>query len=71
MPYPVPTNTPIGPSPTPVPPGMGGAVQFFSQGMMMYTGPVLKKIYVLYSASGYGTGQVDRWVMYDDTYTGN
>jgi hypothetical protein len=70
VPYPVPTNTPVGPSPTPVPPGMGGAVQFFSQGMMVYTGPMLKKIYVLYSGSGYGTGQVDRWIVYDDTYTG-
>jgi hypothetical protein len=69
VPYPVASVTPSGPTPTPVLAGQGGAVQFFSQGMMMYTGPVLKKIYVLYSALGYGS-LVDRWAVYDDTYTG-
>ena len=60
-----------GPKPDPGAAGNGRRGPVLLAGLMMYTGPVLKKIYVLYSASGYGTGQMDRWVMYDDTYTGN
>jgi len=70
IPGPVPTVAPPGPTPTLVPEGQGGAVQRFDKGMMVYAGPVLKKIYVLYSENGYGPYDIDHWVAYDDTFVG-
>jgi hypothetical protein len=68
VPGPVPTVAPVGPTPTPVPAGQGGAVQSFDRGMMVYAGPVLKKIYVLYAVNGYGPAGVDHWAVFDDTF---
>jgi hypothetical protein len=68
IPGPVPTVAPVGPTPTPVPPGLGGAVQHFDRGLMVFAGPVLKKIYVLYSEHGYGTYDIDHWSVYNDTF---
>jgi hypothetical protein len=45
-----------------------GAVLNFEKGMMVYAGPQLKKIYVLYNSQGFGAYEVDRWGVYDDTY---
>jgi hypothetical protein len=47
---------------------LGGAVQRFNKGLMVYAGPVLKKIYVLYGENGYGPYDIDHWVVYDDTF---
>jgi hypothetical protein len=69
FPGPVPTAAPD-PSATPIPPGQGGAVQEFQRGMMVYTGPVNKKIYVFYSDQGYGAYDITRWSVYDDTFEG-
>jgi hypothetical protein len=69
MPPPYPTVGPTGPTPTPVPPGNGGAFQRFDRGMMVYAGPVLKKIYILYNEFGYGYYDISRWAVFDDTYS--
>jgi hypothetical protein len=37
--------------------------------MMVYAGPVLKKIYVLYNESGYGYYDINRWAVFDDTFS--
>jgi hypothetical protein len=67
---PGPVPTPVGePTATPVPSGLGGAIQSFEHGMMVYSGPVLKTIYVLYNSSGYGNYDVTRWAVYNDYYT--
>jgi hypothetical protein len=70
VPGPVPTVAPVGPTATPVPAGQGGAVQSFDKGLMVYAGPVLKKIYVLHSSNGYGPYGINQWAVYDDTFTG-
>jgi hypothetical protein len=36
--------------------------------MMVYAGPVVKKIYVFYSERGYGPYDINRWEMYPDTF---
>ncbi|MEO8288162.1 MAG: hypothetical protein ABI670_17175 [Chloroflexota bacterium] len=68
VPGPVPTTAPVGPTPTLVPPGLGGAVQRFDRGLMIYAGPTLKKIYVLYTQQGYGPYDIDHWEVYNDTF---
>jgi hypothetical protein len=69
VPGPYPTAAPAGPTPTPVPPDQGGAFQRFDRGMMVYAGPVLKKIYVLYNEHGYGYYDINRWIVYYDTFS--
>ena len=69
VPNPYPTTMPVGPTPTPIPAGRGGAFQRFDRGMMVYAGPVLKKIYVLYSENGYGYYDINRWAVFEDTFT--
>jgi hypothetical protein len=54
------------PAPTP---GQGGAVLGFDRGVMVYAGPVLKKIYVFYSKEGFDFSRVNVWSVYDDTYS--
>jgi hypothetical protein len=66
----LPTVTPLPNStatPTPVP-GTGGAAQEFDRGYMVYAGPVLRKIYVLYNGTTYNSFTLNRWLVYDDTY---
>jgi hypothetical protein len=70
VPGPVPSVVPAGPTPTLVPEGQGGAVQQFNRGLMVYAGPVLKKIYVLYGENGYGPYDIDHWLVFDDTFAG-
>jgi hypothetical protein len=68
----VPTSTPDlrKPTATPVPPGKGGAIQQFERGTMVYAGPELRKIYVLWRTEPYGDPlQPARWKVYDDTYS--
>ena len=48
---------------------LSGAVQEFNRGMMIYAGPVLKKIFVFFSDNGYGSYDVNRWAVYDDTFS--
>lgn len=59
---------PIEGRPKPIP-GQGGAALAFTNGLMVYSGPALKKIYVLYSSFGFTPSHVDRWSVYDDTYS--
>jgi hypothetical protein len=56
----------------------GSPVQFFDGGLMVYPNVAVKKIYVLYNVSGYAytyqgphyrTIDIQRWGVYDDTYT--
>ncbi len=70
VPGPYPTAAPVGPTATPVPAGQGGAIQQFDRGMMVYAGPVLKKIFVLYNDNGYGYYDIKKWAVFDDTFTG-
>ena len=67
-PGPVPTAVPDSTA-TPVPAGKGGAIEMFEHGMMIYAGPELKKIYVLYNNSGYDNYNITRWAVYFDYYT--
>ena len=68
-PAPVPTVAPL-PTPTAVPVGEGGgATQVFERGIMVYTGPKLKKIYTLYNDRGYGFYDITHWAVYDDKYS--
>jgi hypothetical protein len=42
--------------------------------MMLYAGPNVKRIFVLYTADPYnysGPGGADRWLMFNDTYSGS
>ncbi|HKP53268.1 MAG TPA: hypothetical protein VJ183_11525 [Chloroflexia bacterium] len=70
FPGPVPTSTPRpGSTPTPtVNPAGGGAIQDFEKGFMVYAGPVLRKIYVLYGTRGYNPDLVNKWLVYDDLF---
>jgi hypothetical protein len=47
----------------------GGAGLEFPSGAMIYSGPVTKKIYVVYRDTSDLTAQVIRWLMFDDTYS--
>ena len=69
VPNPYPTTRPVGPTPTPIPHGNGGAFQRYDRGMMIYAGPVLKKIYVLYNEFGYGYYDINHWAVFDDTFS--
>lgn len=61
------------------PDGSGGSpVQYFDGGLMVYPNVAMKEIYVLYNTSGYAYTyqgphirmiEIDRWSVYDDTYT--
>jgi hypothetical protein len=67
-PNPVPTGV-ASPSPAPPPVGAGGgAIQEFNAGMMVWGGPVLKKIFVLYNDNGYGAYELTKWLAFDDTF---
>jgi hypothetical protein len=46
----------------------GGAVQTFNLGMMVWGGPVLKKIFVLYNDNSYGAYELTKWQVFDDTF---
>ncbi len=51
----------------------GGIYQQFNRGAMIYSGPTLKKIYVLYNTDpnrygNYDPYKIDHWAVYDDTY---
>jgi hypothetical protein len=67
IPGPYPTVAP--PVGTPIPPGQGGATQRIERGLMVYAGPVLKKIYILYNEQGYGYYDINHWAVFDDTFT--
>ena len=78
-PGPPPSMTPTLPpaptaTPTALPPGFlpgGGAVQEFERGTMVYAGPNVKRIFVLYASDQYrygGPGSADRWLMFEDTF---
>ena len=59
--------------------GTGGSpIQLFDGGLMVYPNVAVKKIYVLYNSSGYAytyqgphvrQTEIDRWGVYDDTFT--
>jgi hypothetical protein len=67
-PNPIPTGV-AQPSPAPPPVGAGGgAIQEFNAGMMIWGGPVLKKIFVLYNDSGYGAYELTKWLVFDDKF---
>ena len=51
-------------------PPNGGALLYFPMGLMGYAGPVLKKIFVFYSDQGFGSYDLTRWAVYDDTFQG-
>ncbi|MDQ3705546.1 MAG: hypothetical protein M3437_10055 [Chloroflexota bacterium] len=78
-PGPVPSMTPTLPpaptaTPTALPPGFlpgGGAAQEFERGTMVYAGPNVKRIFVLYASDQYryaGPGSADRWLVFEDTF---
>jgi hypothetical protein len=81
-PGPIPSATPtpvVGPTATPtaLPPGYilgGGAAQEFERGMMVYVGPNVKKIFLLYGGDQYnyaGPYGADRWLVFADTFGGS
>ena len=45
-----------------------GATLIFQKGQMVYAGPQVKKIFVLYNEQGFGAYELTRWAVYDDTY---
>ncbi|MEA2574933.1 MAG: hypothetical protein QOH93_2231 [Chloroflexia bacterium] len=78
-PGPIPSMTPtLAPNPTAtptaLPPGFipgGGAVQEFERGLMLYAGPNVKRIFVLYVADPYtypGPYGADHWLVFEDTF---
>jgi hypothetical protein len=78
-PGPIPSATQTRPpaptaTPTPLPPGYlpgGGAAQQFERGMMVYAGPNVKKIFVLYTGDPYGNPgpyAANRWLVFEDTF---
>ncbi len=49
----------------------GGAQQYFQRGQMIYAGPVLKKVYVIYNdRDQYSYDNYNHWSVFDDTYQG-